>query len=185
MHSLVLRNRKQRSAAIIRTAAKTTYLQMKKRSALSIILPIAFALAGTLFLTIAYREGFKKYTLFKNGIETEGVVIDNYRKPGKTGESRSLATAPVVQFLTRNNKIQLYYSTVFTNPAAYQPGQHVRIWYLAEDPANATLEGKDAWILSLAFGIFGTAICLVAYTVLLKMLFRYLRQLSGRKNNSQ
>lgn len=155
---------------------------MKKRSALSIILPIAFALAGTMFLIIAFREGSKKYNLFKNGIATDGVVIDTYRKPGRTGEPRSLATAPVVQFLTGNNKLQLYYSTVFSSQDVYQRGQHVRIWYLPEAPSTATMDGKDAWILSLAFGIFGGVISLIAYGILLSRLFRYLRQ-SFSKNN--
>ena len=156
---------------------------MKTNSSLSTILTIAFALAGTLFLTIAYREGFKKYTLFKKGIETAGVVIDTYRKPTKAGEPRSLATAPVVQFLTTNNRVQLYYSTVFTSTASFQRGQHVRIWYLPEDPASATLDGKDAWILSLAFGIFGGVICLLAYGILLSRLLRYIRQLVRGKQS--
>jgi Protein of unknown function (DUF3592) len=154
---------------------------MKKSITIRAIFTAVFAMAGTLFLVISYREGFKKYTLFKKGIETDGVVIDTFRKPTRTGEPRSLATAPLVQFLTDNNQLQLYYSTVFTTPAAYQKGQHVRIWYLPDDPANATLSGKDAWILSAAFAIFGGVICLITYSILLNMLFRYLRQLFRRK----
>ncbi len=150
---------------------------MKKSGTIRLIFVTVFALAGTLFLTISYREGSNKYMLFKKGIETDGVVIDTYRKPTRTGESRSLATAPVVQFLTTGNQVRQYYSTLFTSPAGYQVGQHVRIWYLPEDPANATLDGKDAWILSAAFGIFGGVICLITYGILLNMLLRYLRQL--------
>lgn len=156
---------------------------MKKRSAFNIILPIAFALAGTLFLIIAFREGSKKYNLFKNGIETDAVVIDTYRKPLRTGETRSLATAPVLQFLTGNNKLQLYYSTVFSSQDIYQRGQHVRIWYLPEDPSIATMDGKDAWILSLSFGIFGGVISLIAYGILFSRLFGYLRQLFSKNNH--
>ena len=164
---------------------KQNQLEMKTRSAFGIILPTAFALAGTLFLIIAYRAGAEKYAIFKKGVETEGVVIDTYRKPTRTGESRSLATAPVVQFLTSSNRVQLYYSTVFSSQDVYQRGQHVRIWYLPEDPSNATMDGKDAWILSLVFGIFGTAICLVAYSSLLRLLFRYIGKLFTQKNYSR
>lgn len=137
-----------------------------------LIFALVFAMAGTLFLTIAYREWRSNYRIIVGGIETEGTVVETYRRPRRTGEQPSLAEAPVVQFLTKNGTAQRYYSTLFTTPCGYQPGQSVRIWYLPNDPSKATLNGQDAWVLPIVFGIFGSAISLIAYSALFRILFR-------------
>ncbi len=139
---------------------------------IKLIFFLIFALAGTLFIFIAYREGMSKYKIVQEGIETEGIVVEIYRKPRRTGETTSTAHAPAVQFLTNENKIVKYYSTTFLTPCPYQIGQMVKIKYLPNNPHEAILDWKDGWILSIAFGIFGGVICLISYTYLLKALFR-------------
>lgn len=139
-----------------------------------IIFPLIFALAGTLFLTIAYREGMSKYKIVQEGVETDGMVVEIYRKPRKVGETSSTAQAPVVQFFTQESKIVKYYSTTFLTPCPYQIGQQVKIKYMPENPQEAILDWKDGWILSIAFGIFGLVICLITYSILLPQLFRFL-----------
>lgn len=142
-----------------------------------IIIPLIFASAGTLFLCIAYREGKSKYQIIQKGIETDGLVVEIYQKPHRVNEARSTALAPVVQFVTQDNKLIKYYSTTFLTPCPYQAGSTVKIKYLPENPQEAMLNWKDAWILSLAFGFFGGAICLVSYSFLLKHVYRWLVRL--------
>lgn len=137
-----------------------------------LIFALVFALAGTLFLTIAYREWRANYQIVVGGIETEGRVVDTYRKPRRTGERPSAAEAPVIEFAAQNGTTHLYYSTLFTTPSSHQPGESVRIWYLPEDTQKATMNGQDAWVLPIVFGIFGSAISLLAYSWLFRMLFR-------------
>jgi hypothetical protein len=147
---------------------------INKMSHLKIIFLIIFALAGTLFLFIAYREGKSKYKIMQEGIETDGIVVEIYKKPRKGNEPQSTAQAPVVQFVTQENKVVKYYSTTFLTPCPYQIGYQVKIKYLPENPQEAILDWKDGWILSLAFGIFGLVICLITYSILLPQLFRFL-----------
>jgi hypothetical protein len=141
---------------------------------LKVIFVLIFALAGTLFLLIAYREGKSKYKIVQEGIETDGIVVKIYQKPRKTGEKYSTAQAPVVQFFTQENKLVRYYSTTFLTPCPYQVGYQVKIKYLPENPQEAILDWKDGWILSIAFGIFGGVICLITYPFLFTRLSRFL-----------
>jgi Protein of unknown function (DUF3592) len=135
---------------------------------------LIFALAGTLFLSIAYLEGESKYKIVQEGIETDGMVVEIYQKPRKTGEKPSTAQAPVVQFVTQDNRVVKYYSTTFLTPCPYQIGYQVKIKYLPENPQQAILDWKDGWILSIAFGIFGVVICLITYPHLLTRLIKFL-----------
>ncbi len=137
-----------------------------------LIFASVFALAGTLFLCIAYHEWRSSYSLVTLGVQTEGTVIETYRKPRRTGESASSAEAPVIQFVTQRGEIKKYYSTLFTTPCSHQPGERVPIWYLPNDPARATLNGADAWILPIMFGIFGSVISLIAYSSLISLLLK-------------
>lgn len=143
-------------------------------NSIKIIFSLIFALAGTLFLVIAYREGISQYKIVQEGIETDGFVVEIYRKPRKTGETISTAHAPVVQFMTNENKVIKNYSTTFLTPCHYQIGQQVKIKYIPTNPQEAILDWKDGWILSIAFGIFGGVICLITYSILLPHLFRFL-----------
>ena len=136
-----------------------------------IIFPFIFALAGTLFLFIAYREGKDKYKIMQEGIETDGVVVEIYQKPRRSNEPSSTAQAPVVQFVTQQSKVVRYYSTTFLTPCPYQIGYQVKIRYLPNNPQEAILDWKDAWIISITFGIFGSVISLISYFYLLKALF--------------
>lgn len=137
---------------------------------------LPFVFGGTMFLTIAYREWRSNYRIIREGVKTEGMVIETYRRPKRTGETRpSTAEAPVVRFVTEQGKTCTYYSTLFTTPCGYQPGQQVDIWYMPEKPELATLSGKDAWVLPIVFGIFGTAMCLIFYPMLFGALWRVMK----------
>ena len=137
-----------------------------------LIFASVFALAGTLFLCIAYREWRSSYSIVTQGVQAKGTVIETYRKPRRTGEPPSSAEAPVIQFVTQSGEIKKYYSTLFTTPSSHQPGEQVPIWYLPNDPARATLNGADAWVMPIVFGIFGSVISLIAYSALISMLLK-------------
>lgn len=131
-----------------------------------------FAFAGTLFLVIAWNSWRSTYRIVRNGLQTQGIVVENVHKPRRGLEPQTTSLAPVVQFFTSTGEQKFYYSQTYTTPAAYQVGETVAIWYLPDNPIEATLNGVDAWIFPVVFGIFGAAACLIGYPVLLKFLFR-------------
>lgn len=133
-----------------------------------------FALAGSLLFYIGIREARENYHIFRNGIETEGTVVDLYHRPMKVNEKTSGSKAPVIQFVTNQNIQIRFYSTSFSNLSHYEIGQKLRIWYLPENPQKASLNGKDAWLLSASFLVFGFVICLIFYPMLIKRLFQFL-----------
>ena len=70
-----------------------------------------------------------------------------------------------------------YYYIKFTNFNDFIIGQKVKLWYDCNNPQTAKLEGKDNWILAMAFGVFGFVICIVFYPVLIKQLIDLLLNL--------
>ncbi|MBP6827679.1 MAG: DUF3592 domain-containing protein [Saprospiraceae bacterium] len=135
-----------------------------------------FALAGTLFAIIAYNSWRSTYRIIRNGVQTQGLVIENRHKPRKGLEMQTTSLAPVVQFATPDGVIRQYYSQTYTTPAAFQPGETVTLWYLPDDPLQATMDGADAWILPVVFGIFGAALCLIGYPALIGAAFSSLKK---------
>jgi hypothetical protein len=129
-----------------------------------------FVCAGTLFVFISVREGLKPYRLLKYGVETEGVVVEMYKRPMKAMEKSNGSVAPVVKFMTGKGEIITYYSTTFTNFGEFTVGQKVRVWYDSNNPKTATLEGKDSWLFPAVFGIFGIAMCAIFYTLFIQQL---------------
>lgn len=131
-----------------------------------------FAFIGTMFALIAWSSWHSTYKIVRNGIQTQGTVVENYRRPTRPSETRTTSLAPVVQFFTESGEAVKYYSQTYTTPAIHEVGETVAIWYLPDNPQQATLNGADAWILPVVFGIFGAAACLIGYPALIKIIFR-------------
>lgn len=127
-----------------------------------------FAFAGSLFGVIAFNSWTATYRIVHQGVQTQGTVIENRHKPVKGLETRTTSLAPVVRFLTAGGTPVVYYSQTYTTPASFQVGETVDIWYLPDDPQQATLNGLDAWIIPVVFGIFGAAACLIGYPALIR-----------------
>jgi hypothetical protein len=130
---------------------------------------------GLIFSTVAYRSWHSTNNIIENGVKTEGVVIqllDNYDKRKRTTGTQ----APVVQFKTQNDDIIIYKSTTYTSPCPYYQGQLVPIWYLPDNPQEATLKGADAYVLPLVFAGFGALAFLFGLPVLLKLFIRLMYQ---------
>lgn len=135
-----------------------------------------FALMGTLFAVIAWNSWHSTYRIVRNGVQTQGIVIENRHKPARGLEKRTTSLAPAVQFMTADGVPSVYYSQTYTTPAAYRIGETVTIWYLPDDPQRATLDGPDAWIVPVVFGIFGAALCLTGYPALIGAAWSFLKK---------
>ncbi|MBI1226527.1 MAG: DUF3592 domain-containing protein [Bacteroidetes bacterium] len=149
---------------------------MEIKDKISLVVSLMIALGGTLFATIAIREHNKTGHILQAGVQTQGMVVEMGRRPRKVGERVTPNSfAPVVQFTTDKGEQRKYYSTLYSGLDMYKIGQMVDIWYLPNEPEKATMAGGDAWILSLAFSIFGLVMCLIGYPWLFKIIFRKLR----------
>lgn len=141
---------------------------------LSLIFPAMLTLGGSLFLVIAWRAGGQTLRILKTGNKTQGIVIENALRPTRTGErTKPTARAPVVQFKTESGDAITFYSTDYTTPARYEIEQIVEIWYLPNDPQQASLDGGEVWILPAVFGTFGGVMCLIGLPWLLRVLFKF------------
>lgn len=65
---------------------------------------IMLALGGTLFAIIAWNSWRSTYRIIRNGIQTEGMVLENRRRPARGLEARPTSVAPVVQFVTPDGR---------------------------------------------------------------------------------
>lgn len=110
-------------------------------------------LVGLIFLAIAYRSWNSTTKIIKNGIHTEGVVISLESR--KTKQGQSTTKAPAVQFKTEKGEVITYYSTTYTSSNDYYIGQVVPIWYMPDNPQEATLKGANMYLLPLVFTGFG------------------------------
>ncbi|MBK7855551.1 MAG: DUF3592 domain-containing protein [Bacteroidetes bacterium] len=146
---------------------------------IKLLFTFMFVCAGTMFIVISVREGLKPYRLLKYGLETEGTVVEMYKRPMKVNEKSSGSYAPVVKFMTEKGEIVTYYSTTFTNFNDFTVGQKVRVFYDSNNPQTATLEGKDGWILAVVFGIFGFFMCLIFYTLFIQQVIGWWRERKG------
>lgn len=132
---------------------------------------LLLSLVGTLFAVIAYREWRATGRIIKTGVQTQGVVIENIKRQRRIGDNyQSTAVAPAVLYLTNTGEQRTYYSQTYTTPASYSVGDKVDIWYIPDEPNKVTLKGADAWILPVAFGVFGLAMCLIGYSSLISQL---------------
>jgi Protein of unknown function (DUF3592) len=93
------------------------------------------------------------------------------KRGGATGTK-----APTVQFKTQKGDIITYYSTTFTAPSPYQEGQIVPIWYMPDNPQEATLKGADAYLLPLVFTGFGVLAMLFGLPTFIKFIISLLYQ---------
>lgn len=135
---------------------------------------IFLSFIATIFLVIAYRSWNGSVKIIKNGVHTEGVVIGMERRKTKGGKSNT--QAPVVQFKTQNGEVISYYSTTYTSPSSYYEGQVVPIWYMPDNPQEATLKGADMYLLPLVFMGFGIVATLIALPMLFKLFARLIYQ---------
>lgn len=131
-----------------------------------------FTFAGLLFLGIAWHSGGQTLHILQNGIQAQGIVIDNPRRTARINERTSAnSRAPVVQFKTQLGEPMTFYSTDYTASVRYEIGQTVDIWYMPDDPSKATLNEGAIWILPGVFGAFGLVLCLIGLPMLIRGLF--------------
>ena len=129
-----------------------------------------FALCGTVCAIIAFVSYRSTYRIVHEGVEAQGLVVENYAAPRAVGKTSTTALAPVVEFRTGGGELVRYASTTFTTPVSHPVGARVRVWYLPENPQVVTLEGVDSWLIPVVLGGFGLIFCLIGWPTVLRTL---------------
>lgn len=101
------------------------------------------AFAGTLFLIIAWNSWRSTYRIVHNGIQTQGIVVENVHKPRRGLERQTTSLAPIVQFFTASGERKLYYSQTYTTPVSRQVrnGDHL-VPARRPEPSHAQRRGR-------------------------------------------
>ncbi|MDX2249042.1 MAG: DUF3592 domain-containing protein [Bacteroidia bacterium] len=128
-----------------------------------------FATIGTVCAVIGWYNWQSTSHIVRNGIQVDGWVIENYPHPDR---KKRYLYAPVVQFLDKNGEMRKYTSTTFTNPAQFQVGEQIKVWYLEKSPEKVMIPGPDYWLVPAVLGGFGLVFSLIGYPALIRALIK-------------
>ena len=122
--------------------------QAKLRKVAPILLVLGLALLG-----LSAYVGQKTYRLVSVGERVTGKVVDFYLDTG----GKSTAYFPVVRFTDPMGQEVQFRDGTGSNPPSYRSGQTVKVMYLRDDPAHASIDrGGWNWLapgLLLAFAM--------------------------------
>ena len=122
-----------------------------------------FATVGTIMGIVAAGVWFYSNRLTRDGVRTTGTVVQLVG---------SQSRAPVVEFETTAGDRQVYTSSMYSSPPAYQVGETVTLWYAPEDPERVMLDGLERWLLPLIMGLFFAVFGGIGYGGLLYQRFK-------------
>jgi hypothetical protein len=118
-----------------------------------------FGLIGVGLLAGSFYAYQHTASFIDAALTAEGEVIDLARSTssGSGSSSGGSTYAPVVLFTAANGESYEFTSSASSNPPSYRPGDRVRVYYLAEDPYDAEVDGLfSLWGSVLILGILGT-----------------------------
>jgi hypothetical protein len=113
--------------------------------------------ATFIFFGIGTFLGYQRYQFFsQNKATTEGKVIQNVEKKRKKGYKTKISYSPIFQFSTPEGQTYTIASDLATNPAQYEVGEQVKLYYNPAKPDEARpYSWIDSWLIPLVFIGFG------------------------------
>jgi hypothetical protein len=124
--------------------------------------PLVFMLLGLLFFAIGSGMTIHQRALEKQGLETQGVVIDLQEHSDSDGS----AYAPVVRFKTADGYNVEFVSSYSSNPPAHEVGELVTVVYSTSDPGQAVIKGEGQ-LVHIIFMLSGGAVAIVGFYLVL------------------
>jgi hypothetical protein len=113
------------------------------------------------------------WTMWTRGqwTEVQGTVIEEVLTPFSDGN----AYCPVIRYTTRVGQSLTHRSNICAWPAAYEEGEHVRVFY---DPANTSNVQIDnffgTWFMPLLLGFMGLVFSLASIPMLLPDILNFM-----------
>ncbi|QIQ21684.1 DUF3592 domain-containing protein [Zophobihabitans entericus] len=114
---------------------------------------------GVISLCMSVIITSQKLSFIKSSVQVEGTVA--YLSESYSDNSGSPSYYPVVTFQDGNGITRIFRSEVGSNPASYDRGEIVNVYYNPDDPTDAKINGFLAlWFASIVTGILGIIFCL-------------------------
>ena len=123
---------------------------------------LVFLLFGLLSFAIGSGMTIRQRTLERQGVETQGVVIDLQEHTDSDGS----AYAPVVRFKTADGYTVEFVSNYSSNPPAHEVGQLVTVVYSPSDPSEAVIKGEGQ-VVHIVFMLAGGVFAAVGFYLVL------------------
>jgi hypothetical protein len=130
--------------------------------------------AGAGFLLFGFHELSNGLDLTRNGLKTEGTVIDLE----KSGSGEKSTYMPEVEFITDSGQKVAYVYRSGSNPPAYSIGQSVEVVYAKDDPRNFMIGSKLFFLFPAVLILAGAILVLCVFAVFvrnLKVVFHFFR----------
>ena len=96
---------------------------------------------------LLYRE-----SQFLNQAETVTGTVKTFQIPDSIDSGTSYC--PLIEYTTQRGETFLFNTLICSNPAPYEPGQQVQVFYDPQDPENRRVDsflGKYPWTLGAVF----------------------------------
>lgn len=128
------------------------------------LLKYLFSLIGAAVLVGAFFSYQNTATFLDEAVEARGTVTDLVY----SRSSDSSSYYPVVKFQAGNGQLVEFQSSSGSNPASYDVGESVSVFYRVGEPQSARINGFfSLWGLSLILAILGGAFFLVGTLMIL------------------
>jgi hypothetical protein len=120
---------------------------------------VIFLVVGILLLLLAsYRYG-KQNEFIKTAEKAEGIVVDNQTK---LSSKRKRSFAPIVEFISKDNKKIRFVSSVSSNSPSYNVGEKVNVYYDPMTPQNAQIDSfLERWGVTAMAGFSAVVFILI------------------------
>ena len=118
--------------------------------------PLFMILFGLIFFAVGAGLTYRQNDLKARGIQAQGQVVSLAESCDEDGCSYS----PVVRFQTRGGQSITFESSYSSSPPSYDIGERVTVYYLAESPGKAIIEGEGS-LLRIVFMIAGGVVILI------------------------
>ncbi|HEX3011652.1 MAG TPA: DUF3592 domain-containing protein [Syntrophomonadaceae bacterium] len=119
---------------------------------------LTLLIMGAAFLIVGIFEFSNRLDLSRNGLKTEGTVINLKQHHDK----KRVLYQPEIEFKTRTGQIVRFDHPESSTHPKYLIGQKVPVIYSREDPANAALDSTfSIFLMPLIFALAGVIILLL------------------------
>ncbi|HWG19791.1 MAG TPA: DUF3592 domain-containing protein [Terracidiphilus sp.] len=126
---------------------------------------VAFPCVGVIFLALSGVFALFTRSFIQRAVSTDGTVVKLVEFVDR--QHGDVDYAPVFTFAAMDGQKYTIASSVRSSPPAYSLGEHVRVLYDKNNPANAKLSSfTQLWFLPTTFAILGGIFTLVGVVLL-------------------
>ncbi len=117
---------------------------------------------------------YQRYSVYQNGIRTEGVVVENFQSVTSAEDSSdssrtasSISYYPIVQFYTTNQHVIKFKGNTGSSVPEHQEGDKVPVFYKPSEPSCAQIGTfSQMWLLPVVMVVVGILLLLITAIVI-------------------